>query len=550
VAAPTFRAAGTTSFTASNVQNPSTLTPGAPAGKASGDLLLLVCESRSITATVATPTGWTLLTGFPVRSGTASGGTIYVFARIADGSGNDTPSPAWSGLTTGTSGDASGATILAYSGVTNPGFVLDGAASSSDLSAQTTTTTVPAITTGLAQTLVVGVTMKLLESSGQTSTVSGRNERVDQSTTSGTGHIVEVCDTVLATAGTTGACTLTWSATTSARALTVSFGIAAVAPADTGLTVTDSIARIFNRAISVTGLTVTDSISKRVGPNIGLGGDTAIGASDWFGVTPNSSTTFGAATIQQQAAQPFVPMATMKVDTVVAWLQKFNSPVDGVQVQLQSDDGSGEPSGTVLANSNTTSAILGSLSQITFTFATPVTLTAGTKYWFVFQRTGTLNDTNNWGVAIDNPSTSEFGGFGIYDGASWGISSTRILLALSANDSIGLGGGPILRSITDTGLTVTDSLADQELFVRTVTDTGATVTDSLVDQEVFARAATDTGLTLSESVVSVRLAPRTTSVTGLTVSDSLAIVPQGTVFNRATADRGIGFVPVVFVPLG
>jgi hypothetical protein len=210
---------------------------------------------------VATPSGWTALTSSPFRSGTASGGTIYVFARIADGTGSDTPSPVWSGLTTGTSGDASGAGILAWSGIENDNFIQDVTAAKSDLSAQTTTSTIPALTTNYANSLVVGIAMKLLESSGQTSTVSGRTERADNSTTSGTGHIVEVCDVIKSPAGATSATTVTWSATTSARALTVSLAFAAVAPVDTGLSFSDLLILINNITVSDTGVTISDSIA-------------------------------------------------------------------------------------------------------------------------------------------------------------------------------------------------------------------------------------------------------------------------------------------------
>lgn len=226
-----FRAAGAWSFTPNNVATPATLTPGAPAGKAVGDALVLVCESRSITATVATPSGWTLLTGYPKRSATASGGTIYVFTRVADGTASDTPSPVWSGLTTGTTGDASGAGILAWSGCQ---IATDGTPAVSDLSAQTTTSVIPAETTGTAGSLVVGIALKLLESSAQTSTVATFTERADNSTTSGTGHIIAVSDKIVSPAGSSGTATVTWSATTSARALTTSFGLLAAVAVATG----------------------------------------------------------------------------------------------------------------------------------------------------------------------------------------------------------------------------------------------------------------------------------------------------------------------------
>ncbi len=234
--AASFRSAGTWSFTANNVANNLTLTPGAPSGKANGDLLVLVCESRSITATVATPNGWNVVSGFPKRSATASGGSIYVFTRIATGGADDAPGPAWSGVTTGTSGDASGAGILCFQNTTE---TLDGTVQSSDLAAQTNTSVIPAFTTATAGSMVIGIAVKLLESSSQTSTVATFTERSDNSTTSGTGHIVAASSLLVAGTGSSGTATVTWSATTSARALTASLGLKATIDPVT-LTMNDS----------------------------------------------------------------------------------------------------------------------------------------------------------------------------------------------------------------------------------------------------------------------------------------------------------------------
>lgn len=224
-----FRSAGTHSFTANNVANPFTCSPGAPAGVAVGDVLVLICDSRSITATVATPSGWTLVTGFPKRSATASGGTFYAFTRTADGTASDTPSPVWSGLTTGTSGDSSGAMILAFTGITE---TLDGTVQASDLASQTGTSVIPAFTTATDGSIVVGLAMKLAESSGQTSVVTGFTEATDDQTTSGTGHTIESSYKVVATHGSSGTATVNWSNLTSARALTASFGLQPITAVD------------------------------------------------------------------------------------------------------------------------------------------------------------------------------------------------------------------------------------------------------------------------------------------------------------------------------
>lgn len=222
--AVTFRGAGSAVFAANNVANPTALTP-TKSGTVDGDLMLCFTWARSITATVSTPTGWGVLTGFPVTSGTASGGRIYVFSRTADSTANDAPTITWTGLTTGTSGDACGAAILSWQ---DASLVQDGTVASTDLSAQTNTSTIPAITTAIDHSFVVGFAIKLNESSGQTSTTATFTERLDAQTTSGTGHAVTISDKLDQTpAGSSGTAAVTWSITTSARALvaTVAFRV-------------------------------------------------------------------------------------------------------------------------------------------------------------------------------------------------------------------------------------------------------------------------------------------------------------------------------------
>lgn len=81
------------------------LNPGAPAGKAVGDLLLLSLVGRDLNQTAPAPTGWTLV------SPTTPVGWQYLYARIADGTATDTPTGL---LYTGTT--RSQAQIAAFSG--------------------------------------------------------------------------------------------------------------------------------------------------------------------------------------------------------------------------------------------------------------------------------------------------------------------------------------------------------------------------------------------------------------------------------------------------
>lgn len=223
-----FRGAGAWVFSANSAIAGPTLTPVKNAATVNGDLLLLISECEKTGAFItAAPTGWTFFMSRTSAYAPGTGGQIYAYVRIADGTANDAPSVVWNNLTTGTSGSLAGAGIISYSGAQ---AVLDGAVVVSDLSAQTTSSVISPCTTGTDGSLAVGVAMKLLESSGQTSTVTPFTERADNQSTNATGHTIEVCDTVVATAGSSGAATVTWSVTTSARAFAVSFAMKAVPP--------------------------------------------------------------------------------------------------------------------------------------------------------------------------------------------------------------------------------------------------------------------------------------------------------------------------------
>jgi hypothetical protein len=225
MAVPTFRAAGAAVFSANNVANPTSLSPATPAGTVAGDLLVIVTCSRSISATVSTPSGWTLPTGFPKSHGTTSGGRIYVFTRIADGSATDSPTLSWSGVTTGTTGDSCSARMLGYQNVQN---ALDGTVQST-AATSTTSITLPAYTTGTDQTLVLGIALKISDTSQTCTVASPYVERSDDSTQTGTGHVTEVSEEVKSPSGSVAATTVTPSSTTSSLTLAVTVGLLAVA---------------------------------------------------------------------------------------------------------------------------------------------------------------------------------------------------------------------------------------------------------------------------------------------------------------------------------
>ena len=307
MATPTFRASGTAVFSANNVANPTALSPTAPAGRVVGDLLVCVTESRSRTATVATPSGWNLVSGFPKASGTASGGQIYLFTRIADGTASDNASISWSGVTTGTNGDSCGARILAWQNAT---VTADGTPPAATDQAATTSFNIPAHTTGSPNSLVIGVGMRVNDTA-HTFTVATFTERSDDHTTTGTGHGTVVAEKVQTTAGSTGTGAVTPSNTTSSRVLAVSFGVRAAA---TSVTLTPTTGTNTAQALSF-----TKTIYKSLTPATATALAIALGVAKVKTVgTTTETDTAQAVTFTQEGGQSFTLTPSTETDAAPA----------------------------------------------------------------------------------------------------------------------------------------------------------------------------------------------------------------------------------------
>lgn len=217
---PTFVGAGSAVATANNVANPTNLSPTKHADTQTGDAMFLVTTSRSSTATVGSISGWTQLT--TAASGTASGGTIYVFGRIADGSGLDAPTVAWSGLTTGTSGDSCLARIVTYR---NCSITTTGTATTTDAAA-TTSLTMPTFTPGAADAAIICAGLRVNDTA-HTFTSRVAHERGEAHTTTGTGHGQLIYDLNAQGTSATGTRAIVPSNTTSSRTLLHTFAVLA-----------------------------------------------------------------------------------------------------------------------------------------------------------------------------------------------------------------------------------------------------------------------------------------------------------------------------------
>lgn len=212
--APTYVGNGT--FTSSS----NAITPPLPTGLRNGDLLLLVVTSAN--EAITTPSQWTQVTNSPQYTGTAAaagGIRIGVFWRIYNG--NVTASQV------SDTGSLNVGQIFAFRGVDlqNP---IDASAGSVDATA-TSTITCPAVTTTVANCMIVGC-IGLDKDLADTNTITGTwtntnltsiTERHDETVSTSVGGGLAVVTGLKATAGSTGTTTNTADTSTTHAYVTV-----------------------------------------------------------------------------------------------------------------------------------------------------------------------------------------------------------------------------------------------------------------------------------------------------------------------------------------
>ena len=212
--------------------NNNAVTVPLPATRPVGSVLLLAAYCRLISATVGTaPSGYTLLNTW--TSGTATGGRMWLYGRIVDGS-ETAPSFAVSNAVTGTSGDIWAAGIVCYSGVDTSGgitSILDGTPTVQDASG-TTTCTYPALTIAQANSMVMRMLCRFRDAADTFTPTATWNERADLGSTTRLGGQFHMQDKLATASGAQASVTVAPSKTSGSRYLAVTLALKA-APAAT-----------------------------------------------------------------------------------------------------------------------------------------------------------------------------------------------------------------------------------------------------------------------------------------------------------------------------
>jgi len=101
-------------------------------------------------------------------------------------------------------------------------------------------------------------------------------------------------------------------------------------------------------------------------------------------------------------AESITPAVDFAIKYVDVRLRKVGSPTDDARIHIQTDS-AGRPSGTYLGYALVSPANISSSSYpwLRFTFSTPVSVSAATKYWVVLQRAGAPSTLNYYMAGVD-----------------------------------------------------------------------------------------------------------------------------------------------------
>jgi hypothetical protein len=137
--------------------------------------------------------------------------------------------------------------------------------------------------------------------------------------------------------------------------------------------------------------------------------------------------TFGNTTLQSRKAQSFTTVGAIDVNEIRIAILKDASPVDNVSLTIYSDTGANLPNASIQAADNVYNGanVSTTMSWVAFQFATPVALSASTKYWIVVQRSGAVDATNFYRIRSNNGSVYAGGGVSAFNSGAgtWGAES-------------------------------------------------------------------------------------------------------------------------------
>lgn len=117
-----------------------------------------------------------------------------------------------------------------------------------------------------------------------------------------------------------------------------------------------------------------------------------------------------AGTDREKMAQSFTTTSAVRLSKIILSIRKNGSPGDSVKIGIQANSGS-DPSGVFLTSATVLGSTLSAtLADTTFTMDSEIDLATATVYWVVAERTGALNNTDEYSIGVDNGGNPYAGG--------------------------------------------------------------------------------------------------------------------------------------------
>jgi hypothetical protein len=141
-----------------------------------------------------------------------------------------------------------------------------------------------------------------------------------------------------------------------------------------------------------------------------------------------TTATWGNAATSSAIAQSFTTVGAIDVNEIRIALNKVLSPTDNISLNIYSDTGANLPNASIQAADNLYNGanISSTASWLAYQFATPVALSASTKYWIVVERSGAVDASNHYQARADSGSVYAGGGRSLLVSGVWGAESATV----------------------------------------------------------------------------------------------------------------------------
>lgn len=136
----------------------------------------------------------------------------------------------------------------------------------------------------------------------------------------------------------------------------------------------------------------------------------------------DSNLALGNIAANTRRSQGFTPVVSGNAVRATLWLRKIGAPGDKLVFHIESDDGSGEPSGVVLGGGDPVAGsllVVGSYTQVDVTIHAETQLVGGDLYHIVARRGGAVDAVNYYEIGADAGAGYAAGIANVYDGATW-----------------------------------------------------------------------------------------------------------------------------------